>query len=242
MIDEQTAGNAEIGTGFDSVRDKVLDAALLHVVFDGWSEATLKAAIADAGVEPALARAIFPRGGVDLALAYHDRGDGKMLERLAETDLSDLKFRERIAAAVRFRLEAVEDRDLVRRGMTLFALPLYAGDGAKAVWQTCDRIWSALGDTSEDVNWYTKRATLSAVYSSTLLFWLGDDSDGSEATWAFLDRRIENVMQFETVKAKVNGNPLLKPFLALPNRILGQVRAPSAGGGSLFPGRVSGRH
>ena len=230
-----TDAEERVGTG--TAGDRILEAALDHVIFDGWSEATLKAAIADAGVDPSLGHALFPRGGVDLALAYHDKGDRAMLARLEKKDLSALRFRDRIATAVRYRLEAVEDRDLVRRGMALFALPVHAGDGAKAVWQTCDRIWTALGDTSEDVNWYTKRMTLSGVYSSTLLFWLGDDSEGHEATWAFLDRRIENVMQFETVKAKVNGNPLLKPFLALPNRVLGQVRAPS-GGESLFPGRV----
>ncbi|WP_121064109.1 COQ9 family protein [Chachezhania antarctica] len=217
--------------------DRILDAALNHVPFDGWSTTTLRAAIAEAGVAPALGRALFPRGGVDLALAYHDRGDRAMLARLEETDLTALRFRDRIATAVRFRLEAVEDRDLVRRGMALFALPMHAGDGTKAVWGTCDRIWTALGDSSDDVNWYTKRATLSGVYSSTLLFWLGDDSEGHEATWAFLDRRIDNVMQFETVKAKVNENPFLKPFLAVPNRLLGQIKAP-VGGESLFPGRV----
>ena len=98
---------------------------------------------------------------------------------------------------------------MVRR---LFALPINAGEGAKAIWGTCDAIWTALGDTSDDVNWYTKRATLSGVYSSTVLFWLGDDSPDHQATWEFLDRRIENVMQFEKLKASVQKIPLLKPF------------------------------
>ena len=83
------------------------------------------------------------------------------------------------------------------------------------VFWTTDKIWNALGDTSEDVNWYTKRATLSAVYSTTLLFWLGDDSERSVDTWAFLDRRIDNVMQFETVKAKLKDNPIAKGFAAI---------------------------
>ena len=61
----------------------------------------------------------------------------------------------------------------MRRGMTLFSLPTHAADGAKALWQTCDLIWDTLGDTSDDVNWYTKRATLSGVYSSTLLYLAG---------------------------------------------------------------------
>ena len=207
---------------------QLLDAALLHVVFDGWSEATFEAAISDTGINPVLARAICPRGAVDLALAYHRRGDQVMLARLAEAALSDLKFRDRIATMVRYRLEAAEDKEAVRRGVTLFALPQYAASGAKALWGTCDAIWTALGDTSDDLNWYSKRTILSGVYSSTLLYWLGDDSPDYQATWAFLDRRIDNVMQFEKVKAGLRKNPLLKPLLAGPEWLSTQIKAPAA--------------
>jgi ubiquinone biosynthesis protein COQ9 len=210
----------------DDARERLLDAAVMHVPFDGWSDATIAAAAADAGIDTDMARAIYSRGAIDLALAFHDRGDRAMLERLKSEDLSGLKFREKIAAAVRFRLEAVEDKELVRRGTTLFALPHHAADGAKAIWKTCDLIWEALGDTSDDVNWYTKRATLSGVYSSTVLYWLGDTSPDHAATWAFLDRRIDNVMQIETLKAKVRDNPVLKPLLAGPNWLLGHIKAP----------------
>lgn len=206
--------------------DRLLDSALTHVPFDGWSEAAFAAAIAETGIDPSLARGICPRGPVDLALAYHARGDALMLERLKTTDLSQMRFRDRIAAAVRFRLEVVEDREVVRRGVTLFSLPQYAGDGARAVWGTVDAIWTALGDTSDDLNWYTKRATLSAVYSATLLYWLGDDSAEHQATWDFLDRRIDNVMQIEKLKAQARDNPALKPLLAAPDWLFGRIRAP----------------
>ena len=211
---------------YEETKAALLDAALMHVPFDGWSEVTLKAAIADTGIEPSLAHAVVPRGAVDLALAFHARGDAAMLAQIRQTDMSEMKFREKVAAAVRFRLEAVDDKEAVRRGVTLFALPHLAADGAKAIWGTADLIWDALGDTSEDYNWYTKRATLSGVYSSVVLFWLGDDSTNHQATWDFLDRRIENVMQFEKLKAQVNENPLLKPFMAGPNWLLDQIKAP----------------
>ena len=206
-------------------KDRVLEAALVHVPFDGWSETTFRAAIAKAGVATGLARALFPRGGVDLALAYHAQGDAEMVAKLAATDLSALRFRERIAAAVRARLE-LADRELVRRGTTLFALPMHAADGAKAIWGTADKSWTALGDTSTDINWYTKRATLSAVYGATVLFWLGDDSSDHQATWGFLDRRIENVMQFEKLKSSVAENALAKAVLAGPLKLLDKLRAP----------------
>jgi ubiquinone biosynthesis protein COQ9 len=218
----------------------LLDAALMHVPFDGWSDTALAAALADTGLDATVAKAVFPRGPVDMALAYHARGDAQMLAALQAADLGDMRFRDRIAHAVRLRLEAVEDKELVRRGMTLFALPPYAADGARALWQTADHIWQALGDTSQDVNWYTKRATLSAVYSATVLYWLGDTSEDDAATWAFLDRRIDNVMQIESLKAKARANPALSRLLQGPLGLLGRIRAPGQAGHAM-PGRWGGR-
>ena len=218
----------------------LLQAALAHVPFDGWSDATFQAAIADSGVSPGVAWAVCPRGAVNLALAYHDAGDHAMLKGLRAADLEGMRFRDKVALAVRLRLEAVEDTELVRRGLTLFALPQYAADGAQAVWGTADRIWTALGDTSDDINWYTKRATLSGVYSATVLYWLGDDSDGHEATWDFLDRRIENVMQIEKFKAQTRDNKLVAGLMAGPLAFMGRIRAPQGTGPTEMPGRWSG--
>ena len=220
--------------------ERILDAAMLHVPFDGWTEATFRAALTDSGVEPGLGKALFPRGGLDLALAYHRRGDQLMRDRLAVTDLSALRYRDRIATAVRFRLEVIEDKEAVRRGTTLFALPMHTAEGARAIWGTADAIWTALGDTSEDINWYSKRATLSAVYSATVLFWLGDDSPDHQASWDFLDRRIGDVMQIEKVKAGLRENPLSKLLLAGPMKLMEKVRKPSTPDD--LPGKMMDRY
>lgn len=229
-----------MSTSHERLKQQLLDAALNHVAFDGWSETTFTAAVQDVGVDMPLARGVCPRGGVDLAIAYHQRGDESMIARFKREDLSDMRYSEKIAALVRFRLEAVTDKEAVRRGTTLFALPQFAGDGAKLIWGTADAIWTALGDTSRDSNWYSKRATLSAVYSATVLFWLGDTSEGYAETWAFLDRRIENVMQFEKVKAQVNASPLLKPLLAGPKWALSLLKAPPEAPRDDLPGHSSG--
>ncbi len=219
-------------------KDEMIDAALMHVPFDGWSEATFRAAAADADIALPEAQALFPRGAVDLALAFHARGDAALAEALAGTDMMALRIRDRITLAVRKRLEIVEDhKEAVRRGMTLFSLPVHAADGSRALWQTADAIWTAAGDTSEDLNWYTKRVTLSGVYASTVLYWLGDQSAGHADTWAFLDRRIEDVMRFEKVKAELRGNRLLKPLMAGPEWLAGQVRKPGTGAAAGLPGR-----
>ena len=216
--------------------DRLVAAALPHVAFDGWGAETFAAAVADSGVSPDVARALCPRGAVDLAIAAHQAGDAAMVAALAKVDLGEMRIRDRIAFAVLERLKAAGDKEAVRRASSLFALPIYAADGAKLIWGTADAIWEALGDPSRDVNWYTKRATLSGVYGSVVLFWLGDTSEGGEATRAFLDRRIEDVMRIETVKAKLRDAPVLGKLMAGPLEVLSRVKAPVRAAATDLPG------
>ncbi len=211
----------------DPAKLALLEAALPHVVFDGWSQHAFDAAVAEVGIAADHARTMCPRGAVDLAILFHQEGDRAMVAALAEADLRAMRFRDKVAFAIRARLTAVSDKEAVRRGMVTFALPIYAADGAKLVWGTSDAIWDALGDTSQDINWYTKRATLSGVYASCVVFWLGDDSEDASATDAFVDRRIEDVMRFEKVKAQVRGSKALAPLVAPLDALAKMIKPPS---------------
>lgn len=215
----------------DETQVKLVEAALPHVVFDGWSGETLREAARDAGVEYGEAKRAFPRGGVDMALGFHRLADAKLKDELAASDLSSMRIRERVTHCVRRRIELVAlDREAVRRGATLLALPMHAPEGAKAMWQTADIIWNACGDTATDYNWYTKRAILSGVYSATVLYWLGDNDPEFHPTWDFLDRRIEGVMRFEKTKAQLKDNPIARAAFAIPGGLLGMIKAPGARG------------
>ncbi|PTV96289.1 ubiquinone biosynthesis protein COQ9 [Rhodobacter aestuarii] len=215
------------------LRADLLDAIEPHVPFDGWSEPAFQSAISDLGVDPALARLACPRGAVDLAAEYHRAADRALAKALAEANFEGMRFRDKVATAVRMRFDLV-DRDLVSRGASVFALPQNGVMGAKLVWETADLIWRALGDTSEDYNWYSKRLTLSGVISSTTLFWIGDDSEGHAESWAFLDHRIENVLALDKVKSGLMKVPGLKNVLenlrppcrmAAPGRYTGEEPA-----------------
>ncbi len=201
----------------------LVQAALPQVPFDGWSQATLNAAATEVGIPAAQVAALLPRGAVDLAAAAHRIGDEAMVQRLAATDLSDLRFRERVALALRIRLEVAGGREAVRRATALFALPHLAPTGAGLIWGTADAVWTALGDRSTDGNWYSKRAMLAAVWSAVVLFWLGDDSDNGQATAEFIDRRIGEVMAFEAAKAK-----LPSALSGGLGRLMAGIRAPGA--------------
>ncbi|MEO1493771.1 MAG: COQ9 family protein [Pseudomonadota bacterium] len=209
-------------------RTALIEAALPHVAFDGWSRISLTQAIADSDVDAGLARLAFPRGGVDMAIAFHRLMDQRLTEDLKAEDLGAMRIRDRVTHCVRRRIELVgPHREPVRRGAALFALPIYTPEGARLMWETADLIWTQCGDTATDYNWYTKRAILSSVYSATVLYWLGDQDPNYTSTWNFLDRRIENVMQFEKTKAQLRDNPLARAALWAPKQMLGLIKAPA---------------
>jgi ubiquinone biosynthesis protein COQ9 len=218
----------------DATSDTLLDAVLPQVTFEGWSPAALAAGAAELGLDAAALGALAPRGALGLAADYHRRGDARMLAALAAQPLEELRYSDRVALAVRLRLKD-EDREVVRRGMALFALPQHATEGARLIWGTADAIWTALGDTSDDVNWYTKRMSLSGVISSTVLYWLGDQSEGAAETWAFVDRRIGDVMRIESAKASMLKTPVIGRLMEHPLNPFTRIRAPRRAEG--WPGR-----
>lgn len=210
----------------DPAQAALLGAALPHVPFDGWSDATFRAAARDAGLDLAVARAAAPRGALDLAVLWHREGDRAMVASLRAAPLSSMRMRERVAFALKARLDATTDRESLRRSAALFALPGNAGTGARLLWETADAAWTALGDPSRDGNWYSKRATLAAVQGAVALYRLGDETEGLAATRAFVDRRIDEVMAFERWKAEAGRNPILRPLAWPLGRLMGMVRAP----------------
>ena len=206
---------------------KLMLTALPNVAFDGWSNSTFVAACREADISERKARLFCPRGALDLAIAFHKWGDDQFETAFTKKKISELKVREKIRKAVELRIKLASDKEVVRRGVVLFALPIYAFEGSRLIWDTSDLIWELIGDNSEDYNWYSKRAILSAVYASTVLYWLGDNSEGSEETWHFLDRRIEDVMKFETAKVQLKTNKFTKEFNDLTEKFLKTIKRPS---------------
>ena len=206
---------------------KLMLAALPNVAFDGWSNSTFVAACREADISERKARLVCPRGALDLVVAFHKWGDEQFEISFKKKRISKLKVREKIKKAVELRIKLASDKEAVRRGVALFALPIYAFEGSRLIWDTADLIWELIGDNSEDYNWYSKRTILSAVYASTVLYWLGDDSEGNKETWHFLDRRIEDVMKFENAKVQLKTNKFTQEFNGLAGKFLQKIKRPT---------------
>ena len=202
----------------DKTRDKLLAATLPHVAFDGWSTRAMRAGAADAGIDEETLLNAVPGGPAELIEMFSSDNDRRMLVALEGLDLPAMRVRDRVATAVRVRLEALAPhREALHRTLAFLSLPQNAALGVKCLYRTVDAIWYAAGDTATDYNFYTKRLLLAGVYSSTLLFWLNDRSEDFAETWAFLDRRIGEVLKIGGTVGRSVGT-----LLNLPDRLFGR--------------------
>ncbi len=204
----ENRGNSAQTEGFEVARKAILPKALEMAAFDGWTSAMLDAAAREAGFSygtlRATVRTAFPAGVIDLITYWAAQCDSEMRVTMAAPDFAGLKIREKVAFAVRARIDVLRPhKEAARRAAAYLALPPNAARAAKLAWATSDSIWRGLNDKSTDFNFYSKRAILTGVWTSTFARWLADDSEDEAETCAFLDARIENVMQIEKLKAKI---------------------------------------
>jgi len=195
-----------------------------NAVFDGWTEAAVDASAAQLGIEPAQARLAFPKQPADMIAAWIEGVDAAMAEHFTPERIAALKVRDRISEMIWFRLQLTgNSRESVRTALAILAMPQNLALGLRTSWRSADAMWRLAGDTATDYNHYTKRLTLSAVYGSTLLAWLDDQSEGWIETRAFLERRLADVMRFERWKSEWRGNAIRRPSIT---RFLGRLRYP----------------
>lgn len=218
------------------IRDAILKAALKIAPFEGWTNLTLKRAAREAGFPEGADELYFENGVSGLLEHWSDALNAQTAQEIEKLDLDALKIRERVTQGVLLRLQAIgPHEEAARRASSRLILPDLAAKGVRQIWSAADTIWRAIGDTSTDANYYSKRAILSSVIGATLPIWLSDTSDDKETARAFLDKRIENVMEFEKLKWRVKS--FTKDFPE-PAEILGQLRY---GGTDFFSRPKKGR-
>ncbi len=186
-----------------ALKAAILKAALKDAAFDGFTDGVLAKAGKTVNADKDILARLFPEGALSLIEYFSTSVDEAMEEKLKALDLSKRKIRERIKLAVLTRLALLApNKEAARRAAATMTLPMHAARGAKMMYRTVDAMWRAAGDTATDFNFYTKRGILAGVYGSVLVRWFNDTGEDDTATEAFLDARIENVMQFEKFKAK----------------------------------------
>lgn len=185
-------------------RADIIAEALPIVPFEGWTLPALQHAAEKVGYKRTDVIRLFPGGAIDAVDEFSRIGDDAMLIALKDSGLETMKIRDRIATAVRIRISLnASHREAVRKAAAMHAMPFYALRGLRALYNTVDAIWYAVGDNSMDFSFYTRRLSLAGVYSATLLCWLDDKSPNGSDSWKFLDRRLQDVLAVGKLKNKL---------------------------------------
>ncbi len=199
----------------DDLRRELLAATLRHVPFDGWTMTALIAGGRDLDFDLAEVRRLYPGGTEEVINLFVAEADRRMVEELDKIDLSAMRIRDRIKTAVQVRLEQqAPHKEAIRRALALQVLPQNGFGAMRGLYRTVDLMWRAAGDNATDINFYSKRLLLAGVYTSTVLYWLNDKSEGAAATWSFLERRIDDVMKIQKTRFR------LEKFLPNPDRVV----------------------
>ncbi len=184
------------------LKSQILKRALVHVPFEGWSQDLLERAAGEVGVDPSYGWRLFPKGPLEAITYWSELLDQEMIMTLPAP--GDLRVREKVALGVRTRLSLLAPtREAAHKTARYLAFPTRLTHSSWLVYQTVSEIWYYAGDSSTDTNFYTKRGLLGWVYSSTFLYWLRDHSDSFEATWDFLDRRINEVLTLPKIPQNI---------------------------------------
>ncbi len=186
----------------NELKKKILERALIHVPFEGWSQDLLERAASEIGVDPSYSWRLFPLAPLEAVSYWSHLLDQEMRVNLPSSE--GFRVRERVALGVKTRLALlIPYREAARKTAVYLAFPSHLSQASQLLYQTVNEIWYYAGDTSTDYNFYTKRALLSWVYSSTFLYWLQDNSEEFHKTWNFLDRRIDEVLSLPKIPQKI---------------------------------------
>jgi len=200
---QDKARNLDYKQAMNDKADIILGAVLRQVPFEGWTSRAVSAAMATLDLPGGSEHIYAPAGALGLIGTWSAQMDAQMITQIEGFDLETMRIRDKVTEAVWARLNVLAGHEeAARRALARLTLPDAAGRGAAQLWATADAIWTAIGDTSEDYNYYTKRTILSGVIGSSLMSWLSDDTDDKSTARAFLERRIGNVMQFEKFKGQ----------------------------------------
>jgi ubiquinone biosynthesis protein COQ9 len=208
----------------DEICELIAPRLATNAAFDGWNDQAIESAAFEVGIDADIAKLALKGGPMTLIDAWIGSVDVEMAKRLPPETLNTMKIRDRITTLIATRLEiTAPDKEGQRRALAIMAMPQNIPSATRIGWRTADRMWRLAGDTATDLNHYTKRMTLSAVYASTLAVFVNDESEDFADTRAFLDRRIGNVMQIEKIKAQAKSRREYVPSLS---RFIGRLRYP----------------
>ena len=193
----------------NQIRINLIRAMLTHVPFDGWTWKAMEQGAIDIGFEKKkssslrtkIFKDLFKNGSIDFIDIFSEIIDLEVKENYNLIESKPERVPEKIKKIIMIRLNLCQKyKEAVRSSISLTAIPVNTKISLNILYRTCNSIWRIAGDKSTDFSFYTKRISLAAVYTSTLLFWLNDNSNDNIETEFFLDRRLKDISKISNLK------------------------------------------
>ena len=194
------------------IRIDLIRAMLTHVPFDGWTWEAMEQGAADINFEKKktsslrikIFKDLFKNGPIDFIDVFSEIIDLEVKENYNLIEFKPERVPEKIKKIIMIRLNLCQRyKEAVRSSISLTAMPVNARASLQILYRTCNSIWRVAGDKSTDFSFYTRRISLAAVYTSTLLFWLNDNSNNNIETEFFLDRRLKDIGKISSLKKPI---------------------------------------
>ena len=187
---------------FERERKTILNRALIDIENSGFNKKMLLNAAKNCKISEGKLGRLFPEGIFELKQYYFSEIDEQMLQKIKTQNYENIRVRDKIFNGVLIRLK------LFKKNKTSIKY-IFVSESSnpikslKHLWRTSDLIWKSAGDSSTDYNHYTKRLLLSWVYITTLICWFNDKSRNINDTKLFLNRRIDEVLEFGKQSGKI---------------------------------------
>ena len=193
----------------NQIRIDLIRAMLTHVPFDGWTWEAMEQGAIDIGFEKKetssyrmkIFKDLFKNGSIDFIEIFSEIIDLEVKEKYDLLEFKPDRVSEKIKKIIMIRLNLCQKyKEAVRTSISLTAMPINTKISLNILYKTCNSMWRIAGDKSTDFSFYTRRLSLAAVYTSTLLFWLNDNSNDNVETEFFLDRRLKSINKISRLK------------------------------------------
>lgn len=180
-------------SSFTATESQILSSALQQVPKHGFTEQALEIGAREAGYLDVTTN-LFPRGAFDLIIYHLSTRRLALKEEVQFASDAHMGVGAKVRALALHRLRA--NGSVIgswQQALAVMAQPAYIPASLHELSLLSDEIWFLAGDTAVDISWYTKRASLAAIYSSAEVFMTTDTSNNFKETESFLDRRLQEL-------------------------------------------------
>ena len=117
-------------------------------------------------------------------------------------NLIRMKTHKRIREIILLRLKINQnEKSLIKKTYFTLLLPQHSKIASMSLYKIVDQMWFIAGDKSTDFNFYSKRAILAAIYSSTFFYWINNQD--FKKTVQFLDLQLKKISKIPKIKKRI---------------------------------------